>query len=203
MFPAASFSEIFTDNPINYLFGVSLLIGAIYAAFLMFFHGIGDVLGDLDMDLSADHDLGDMQLIHAEGAHQATGISTLAIAGFVTAFGTFGLLSTLGLGLSAVLSVFVALVAGLVIGIAGQVFFLYILSPTISSEVRQARLIGMVAEIVTPIPAHGVGQIAFVAEGSRMTYTARAEAADQGMARGTAVRIERIVGGTAYVSPVE
>jgi len=60
----------------------------------------------------------------------------------------------------------------------------------------------MVAEITTPIPANGVGQIAFVAKGSRVTYSARATETDLSMSRGTAVRIERIVGGMAYVSEI-
>jgi hypothetical protein len=61
----------------------------------------------------------------------------------------------------------------------------------------------MVAEIITPIPAKGVGQIAFVAKGSRITYSARATDEQSPVERGTPVRIERIVGGMAYVSPVE
>jgi len=89
------------------------------------------------------------------------------------------------------------------VGIVAQGFFLYILSPTISSEVRQARLIGQVAEITTPIPVNGVGQIAFVAEGSRVTYSARATDEQSAFERGTPVRIERIVGGMAYVSAID
>ena len=64
-------------------------------------------------------------------------------------------------------------------------------------------LIGIVAEITTPIPENGIGQIAFVAKGSRITYSARATDEQSPVERGTPVRIERIVGGMAYVSPIE
>jgi predicted lipid-binding transport protein (Tim44 family) len=102
-----------------------------------------------------------------------------------------------------VTSLLAALFGGFLMGIAAQVFFMYILSPTISSEVLQAQLIGQVAEITTPIPANGVGQIAFVAQGSRVTYSARATSEGESVIRGTPVRIERIVGGMAYVSRLD
>jgi len=126
----------------------------------------------------------------------------LAIASFISSFGAFGLIAVTLFDAGTVTSLIVALVGGILIGIAAQLFFLYILSPTISSEIQQTKLIGMVAEITTPIPANGVGQIAFVAKGSRVTYSARATETDLSMSRGTAVRIERIVGGMAYVSEI-
>lgn len=208
MFPilATTLSEFFADNPVHIIYAASLFIGVVYAGFLIFFHGIGDALGDLDfdLDLDADTDLADINtLIDAEGVSEATGVSMLAIASFVTAFGAFGLVSVSLFNTSTLASVFIAFAGGLVFGIAAQAFFLYILSPTISSEVRQAQLIGKVAEITTPIPPSGVGQIAFVAEGSRVTYSARAADEASAITRGTPVRIERIVGGVVYVSALD
>ena len=164
----------------------------------MFFHGIGDVLGDLDVDLDLDTNVD----LDADAAGEAAGVSVLAIASFISSFGAFGLIAVTLFDAGAVASLIAALLGGIVIGIAAQFFFLYILSPTVSSEVRQTRLIGTVAEIITPIPANGVGQIAFVAEGSRVTYSARATDSEKALPRGTAVRIERIVGGMAYVSEI-
>jgi len=140
--------------------------------------------------------------LDADAAGEATGVSVLAIASFISSFGAFGLIAVTLFDAGTVTSLIVALVGGILIGIAAQLFFLYILSPTISSEIQQTKLIGMVAEITTPIPANGVGQIAFVAKGSRVTYSARATETDLSMSRGTAVRIERIVGGMAYVSEI-
>jgi membrane protein implicated in regulation of membrane protease activity len=200
---ASILNDLFDNNLLNLIYAGSLFIGVIYAFFLMFFHGIGDALGDLDFNMDLDHpDLGDIDLIHVEGAHEATGVSMLAVASFVSSFGAFGLIAVTLFGAGTVASLIMALFGGLVLGIAAQVFFLYILSPTISSEIRQTKLIGIVAEITTPIPANGVGQIAFVAEGSRITYSARATDATEAVPRGTPVRIERIVGGMAYVSTI-
>lgn len=200
---ASALSDFFGENPLYIVYAAALLIGLIYAVFLIFFHGIGDALGDLDLDLHADLDTGDLDLISADGAAEATGVSMLAVASFVSSFGAFGLIAATLLGAGSVISFVIALAGGLLIGIAAQVFFLYILSPTISSEVHQTRLIGQVAEITTPIPPNGVGQIAFVAQGSRITYSARATDETRALERGTPVRIERIVGGMAYVTELD
>jgi hypothetical protein len=208
MFTASVMSDIFSGNPLNVIYGAALLIGAIYAVFLLFFHGIGDALGDLGhmdlhLDMTGGHvDLGHMDL-HADSAHEATGVSTLAIASFISSFGAFGLISVTLFDAGMIASLLAALFGGVVIGIAAQIFFLYILSPTISSEVRQTKLIGQAAEITTPIPINGVGQIAFVAQGSRVTYSARATDTAVPVERGTPVRIERIVGGIVYVSKID
>lgn len=210
MFPvlASTFGDFFADNPIHIVYGTALFIGVVYAGFLVFFHGIGDALGDLDfdmdLDVDVDVDLADIDtILDADGVSDAAGVSMLAIASFVTAFGAFGLISASMFDAGTIVSLIFALIGGLLLGIAAQAFFLYILSPTISSEVRQAQLIGRVAEIVIPIPISGVGQIAFVAEGSRMTFSARSMDEISAIVRGTPVRIERIVGGIAYVSELD
>lgn len=207
MVTASFINDIFGDNPLNVIYAAALFIGVLYSGFLLFFQGIGDVLGDLDFDMDVDVDIDvDMDAgfdLDTDAAHEAAGVSTLAIASFVSAFGAFGLISVTLFGAGTVASFIAAMFGGVVIGIAAQVFFLYILSPTISSEIRQAALVGHVAEITTPIPVNGVGQIAFVAQGSRVTYSARATGEAAVVERGTPVRIERIVGGTAYVSEIE
>ena len=197
MFTASAFSDFLGDNPINIIYAAALFIGVIYSGFLLFFQGIGDVLGDLDFSMDADTDL------DTSAAHEAAGVSTLAIASFISSFGAFGLLAVSLFDAGGIPSLIAALAGGILIGLAAQLFFLYILSPTISSEVRQAGLIGQVAEITTPIPANGVGQIAFVAQASRVTYSARAITEGEIVERGTPVRIERIVGGMAYVSKLD
>jgi hypothetical protein len=211
MYTASVISDIFSDNPLNVIYGAALLIGVVYAVFLLFFHGIGDALGDLGLDLHMDVGGGHVDLGHLghidfhgdTGAHEATGVSTLAIASFISSFGAFGLIAVTLFDAGAITSLLAALFGGVVIGIAAQIFFLYILSPTISSEIRQTKLIGQVAEIITPIPANGIGQVAFVAQGSRVTYSARATDTAAAVERGTPVRIERIVGGMVYVSKID
>ncbi len=203
---ASALSDFLAESPLHVVYAASLFIGVVYAGFLIFFQGIGDALGDFDFDLDidADVDMADIDtLVDAEGVSEATGVSMIAIASFVSSFGAFGLFAATILSAGTIVGLVIALAGGLLFGIAAQVFFLYILSPTISSEVRQAGLIGRAAEITTPIPPHGVGQIAFIAEGSRMTYTARAADEVSAISRGTPVRIERIVGGIAYVTEID
>lgn len=197
--PTASvLSDLFGDNILNVIYAAALLIGVIYALFLLFFQGIGSALGDLDVDFDVDTDVD----FDTDAAGEAAGVSMLAIASFISAFGAFGLIAVTLLGASGVASLIAALLGGLVMGLAAQAFFVYILSPTVSSEVHQTRLIGMAAEIITPIPSGGIGQIALVVEGSRMTYSARATTQGEAYARGTPVRIERIVGSVAYVTSI-
>jgi hypothetical protein len=59
----------------------------------------------------------------------------------------------------------------------------------------------MTAEVITPIPEGGVGEIAYVQAGSRYSAPAREE---QGrpVASGAVVRITRVVGSQFHVVPV-
>ena len=203
---ASVFGDVLNNNALNVIYAAALFIGVLYAFFLMFFHDIGDLLGDLGLDVHLDllglAHAGHFDL-HAAGAHEAANVSTLAIASFISSFGAFGLISVTLFNAGGVARLVSALSGGIVFGIAAQLFFLYILSPTVSSEVQQSRLIGQVAEITTPIPVNGVGQIAFVAQGGRVTYSARATDTTTMIERGTPVRIERLVGGLAYVSKID
>jgi membrane protein implicated in regulation of membrane protease activity len=193
------YHDLFGGSALNLVYAGALLVGAIYALFLLFFHGVAEGLLHVDLDL--DGSIGD-GLDHDAGS-DVVGISMLAIASFISSFGASGLIAVTLFDAGKPASMAAALFGGLIVGILAQMFFVYILSPTVSSEVRQASLIGIAAEITTPIPLHGVGQIAFIAEGSRMTYAARAVDTAQAIQRGTPVRVERIVGGVAYVSPID
>ncbi|HEX3053403.1 MAG TPA: NfeD family protein [Aggregatilineaceae bacterium] len=186
--------DIFDGSILNMLYAAALFIGLVYSIFLLFFQGIEDALGNLDLDFSLDHDI--------DNASDVTGISLLAIASFISAFGAFGLIAVTLFDAGSAASLISALLGGLGMGLVAQLSWVYLLSPTVSSEVRQAKLVGTVAEIITPIPMNGLGQIAFIAEGSRITYSARSSEHDQSISRGTPVRIERIVGGVAYVSAI-
>ena len=216
---ASTVSEFFSANPLHVVYGVALAIGVVYAVFLLFFHGLSDALGDLGLDghgvdVHMGHvDVGHMGHVghvgHAghvgdhNSADEATEVSMLAIASFVTSFGAFGLVAVTFFDAGTVASLAAALLGGVIFGVAGQLFFLYILSPTVNSTVHQVELIGQVGEVTVPIPVGGVGQIALVAAGSRMTYPARAAEDGHAIARGTPVRIDRLVGGVAYVSELE
>ena len=59
----------------------------------------------------------------------------------------------------------------------------------------------MTATVITPIPANGVGEIAYVQAGSRYSAPARDERGSP-VANGQTVKIVRIVGSQFYVVPI-
>lgn len=210
------FDTIFGGSVLNCLYGAALLIGFLYALFLLFFQGIGhafDVsdielmghhidLGGLfdfghDFDLSADADL-DVDIGH-DGA-EVSGLSMLAISGFVTAFGAFGLASVYLLNAGAVISLLAAVTGGVLVGGAAQIFFINVLRPTASTNIELSTLKGKRADVTVPIMGGGQGQVATIISGQRVTLSARVS--DKGdIARGTIVTIDSIRDGVAYVSP--
>ncbi|HTH47863.1 MAG TPA: NfeD family protein [Candidatus Limnocylindria bacterium] len=152
---------------------------------------------------------GDVADTHAEGgfaSHEMPGFSPLSpttLATFVTAFGGLGMVfhsipATRNPFLSAPLAVLGAL------AVATLVFWLFrtIFRRTqASSESRVATLIGSTAVLNSSLPENGVGEITYVQAGSRYTAPARAEGG-AAIARGSTVRITRIVGTEFFVTPV-
>lgn len=146
---------------------------------------------------------------HAEAGFENTGMpgvspfSPLLIACFVTAFGGFGLvLRQIPLTRNPLLSAPLATLGAF--GIAAGLYWLLatIFSKTqSSSESRVGSLVGMTATIITPIPANGVGEIAYVQAGSRYTAPAREEKGVP-VANGQAVKITRVVGTQFYVAAI-
>ncbi|MGA3267957.1 MAG: NfeD family protein [Verrucomicrobiota bacterium] len=146
---------------------------------------------------------------HAEAGSDtsdAPGISIFSptiLASFITAFGAFGVVfcqfpATDPVFISAPLSI----LGGLIVAGALMVFFRYVFSHTqSSSESHVARLIGAEANVITPIPANGMGEIAYVVGGTRYTAPARGE---RGIAvdNGRTVKIVRVVGTQFYVTSI-
>lgn len=147
---------------------------------------------------------------HAEAGVDGSdmpGVSALSptvIASFITAFGGMGIIfSQFEATRSPLLSAPLAAVGGFLI--AGGVLWLLrqlFVKTQSSSEAKIADLAGVIATIITPIPANGVGEIAYVQAGTRYTAPARLES-DAPIANGKLVRITRVVGSQFYVKPTE
>jgi membrane protein implicated in regulation of membrane protease activity len=179
------------------IFGVGLVFTLVSAVLGHFFGG--------DHDVHSDIGTGG----HAEAGFEQTGMPGMApfspttIASFVTAMGGLGMIfssvpATEKVWISAPLSI----LGGLLI--AAGVFFLFetfFRKLQSSSESRVAALLGQTATIITPIPANGVGEIAYVQAGTRYTAPARDEHG-AAVANGQAVKIVRIVGTQFYVQPL-
>ena len=137
-------------------------------------------------------------------ASDAPGISIFSptiIASFITAFGGFGLIfSQFGVTSRTELSAPLSLLGGGVVAGGVLMFLRSVLRHTqSSSESHVAKLIGAEANVITPIPENGVGEIAYVVGETRYSAPARAEN-NVAVATGKTVKITRIVGTQFYVT---
>jgi len=143
---------------------------------------------------------------HAEGGYDHSGVpgisffSPTVLACFVTAFGACGLaLSRIEATRSPWISAPISSVAG--VGMASIAFFIFnwmFKQAQGSSESKVASLVGQAASVISPIPANGVGEIAYVQGGSRYTAPARTESGTP-VPAGKPVRITRVIGTQYYV----
>jgi membrane protein implicated in regulation of membrane protease activity len=147
---------------------------------------------------------------HAEAGYDHSGVpgisffSPTVLACFVTAFGACGLILSHIEGTSSMwISAPISAVAGVAMAILAFAVFNWMFQKTqSSSESRVGSLVGQTASIITPIPAEGVGEIAYVQGGTRYTAPARAEGSGA-VGAGKAVRITRVVGTQYYVQVLE
>lgn len=180
-------------------FGVGLLFTLFSAVFSHVFDG-HDAGGHTDVGSGGHADAG------FDGGDGMPGMSIFSptiIASFVTAVGGLGMIfSSIQATKIVWLSAPLALLGGVII--AAGVFWMFqalFKKTQSSSESRVATLFGQTATIITPIPANGVGEIAYVQAGTRYTAPARDERGEA-IANGQAVRIVRIVGSQFYVQTI-
>ena len=187
---------------LNCFYFFLLMLGVFYALFVMVSGGLHALhIPDLHLDLSGAHlppahvDIGgtpdhDVHLLS---------LSPISIASFVTSFGGIGLIATEAFGVGGGPSLIWAVIGSLIVGVASHflVFYLFI-APQASSEVKTRDILGLTAEVITPIPGKSVGEIAYVAMGERHTATARS-ADGQAIPRGASVTIESVVGTVTLV----
>jgi class 3 adenylate cyclase len=135
----------------------------------------------------------------AEGGVQLSPISPVTITMFVTAFGGVGLIGTHAFALPILLSFPMALASGLFLaGVAFYTFSKLFQATESSSEAHVTALVGLGAEVITPIPPEGLGEIAYVARGTRFTAPAHSEDGKPHPTHSMVV-IERIMGHIFYV----
>ncbi|MBN2492496.1 MAG: hypothetical protein JXQ29_16730 [Planctomycetes bacterium] len=194
------------------------LVGLLFTVLSFLLSGVfesGDV-GDHSFEAGAHGDVG---VGHVDAAHPEVSASPDAHAGdvaalspvspttismFITAFGAVGYLALVYFEMNDwYLHLPLATAAGF--GMAALIFWvLYkVFQVTVSSsEVTVASLPGTPGEVIVAIPAHGLGEIAYTARGSR--YNAPARSLDgQPLAQFSTVVIRKVVGGTCVVSPEE
>jgi hypothetical protein len=126
--------------------------------------------------------------------------SPLALAMLFGSLGAWGLITRHGLGASNAASLAVSI--PLAIGTAYAVSYAgwrLMRGSQGTSAIRLEALVGAPAEVLTPIPAGGIGEIAATVGGQRHTGPAR-EAQGREVPRGAAVTVVRVVGATFVVA---
>ncbi len=184
--------EFLASGTLNIVYAVAVFTSFIFAVVILLGAEFGDAL---DLDLEAD--------IDADSGVDFISVSPFALAMFGASFGLTGLITRLWLDMEAIPSVLWSAAAGLVIGAAAQAFFIYVLSPSKSSHYSLQRdALDRQVEVITTIPANGLGEIAYDNVSGRVKLGARSNTGKQ-IKRGVLVRIERITGRVAVVTPVD
>ncbi len=125
--------------------------------------------------------------------------SPLAVATVIGCIGAFGLIAKFGWRASDTGSLLFALPAAVMAGYAVTYIGWRLMIGSIgSSEIRLSDLAGARAEVITPIPPGGVGEVAAMVRSQRYNGPAR-EVQGREVARGTIVIVEGLVGTTLVV----
>jgi membrane protein implicated in regulation of membrane protease activity len=177
-----------------------------------------DVEGDFDIDggmeaesLEHEHDAqhhGVLNKDYGESLAHAGGhspdlanfnpFSIVSIASFLAAFGGGGLLAgNNGAGLA------ISLLAAMLAGTVMAVFFWLVVGKWLfsmqgTSQARQADMIGLEAEVITPLSHDKTGEIAYIMRGTRFTAPARLDSEGE-VGRNEKVRIRIKRDNTVYV----
>ena len=178
---------------------LSFGVGLLWAIVIVVSGGLGGDVDVPDADMP-DFDVGDVDAFDV-GSVEVSPISPITISAFITAFGAVGIISRQLFEVPGPMSLLWSTLGGLLL--SGAMFLFYsrfLIGSQGSSEVRVSQLVGLTAEVVAPIPEDGIGEIAVIAQGSRVTYPARSS---QGNAikRGSLVVIDQMLGTQALVSP--
>lgn len=163
---------------INCFYFFLLMLGVFYAIFVMVAGGLHAIhIPTFDIDLSGLHLPGTGHVdIGAPAGHEVSllSLSPISIAAFITSFGGIGLIATQALRVDSTASLLWAIGGALVVAAVSHLLFFYVfIAPQASSALKWSDIIGVTAEVTVPIPANGVGEIAYVAMGERHTATAR------------------------------
>jgi hypothetical protein len=179
--------------------------------------GSFDHAGGLDHTVGVDHAGGFEHTAGADAGHSAdlgnnsgaqhgydsadtpSPFNPLVIASAISTFGAVGIISMKGFGISGLMSTVISLGFAGAIGAAlffGIVKFMY--GSQSNSIYSLDELAGAEAEVITPVPEKGLGEIAYVANGIRYTQSARSMEGSP-IKRGATVIIREIAGNVAVV----
>ncbi len=186
------------------------VVGCGYVLVSAFLGHADDAGGDGGHDASGDASGGDYGVdgtghgtIHATSSGGADFhfpfFSPLALATLGAAVGAWGLIAQFGFGLEGDRSLLLAVPAALLTAYAVTwASWRMVRGSRGTSAISLAALPGSPAEVTTPIPPGGVGEVAALVDGQRFSAPAR-EAEGGALARGASVTVVRMVGNTLLV----
>lgn len=158
---------------------------------------------DIDTGIDAGISAGDVEIgdLHGDADHlgSPSPFSPVVIASAIATFGAIGIIGKLGFKMDDLLSAVIALSFAGAIGAGiffGIVKFMYGSQSNSTFSINDIE--GMEAEVITPIPEKGMGEIAYVISGVRHSMPARS-AHSKKIERGDIVRIKEIHGNVALV----
>lgn len=127
--------------------------------------------------------------------------SPLAIATLFTSIGAYGLIAKHGFQVDNIPSLIIALPAAFATAY-GITYTAYriVNSSRASSTLSTQQFVGAGGEVVTPIPANGIGEVAAIVDGQRFTASARSVDGSP-LGRGQIVIVIRLQGSTLVVKP--
>jgi membrane protein implicated in regulation of membrane protease activity len=183
---------------INCFYFFLLLLGVFYAIMVMVAGGLHAIhLPSLHADLSGLHLPGAAHVdVSGAAGHDISllSLSPISIAAFVTSFGGIGIIATQGFGADSGTSLVWAVGGSILVALVSHFIFFYaFIAPQASSALKTSDIIGQNAEVTVPIPANGVGEVAYVAMGERHSATARS-ADTKEIPRGALVSIDALAG---------
>ncbi|MEM7336659.1 MAG: NfeD family protein [Chloroflexota bacterium] len=182
------FNEFLSSGTLNIVYASILLVSFLFTLLSLMGAEVGEAL-DFDFDFDGDFDF--------------ISVSPFAMSIFGAFFGLVGLITRLWLGMAPIPSLLWSTGIGLGGGVLAQIFFIYVLSKTVTQTYSlQDDAIGREAEVTVTIPKAGLGSIAYNNNTGRITLAARCEVGTK-INTGTTVRIEQINGRTAIVRAVE
>lgn len=175
---------------------VCFFVGFGFAAISALMSGVFS--GGAEAHVGAGHDL---HATAGDSVHFPL-LSPVVLSMFVSTFGGSGyiFMKTLGLHPAAHVPLAALTAVGIALAVAWLLWKIFQLTQG-SSEAVVADLVGVEAEVITAIPAEGLGEIAFTAKQAR--YNAPARTVDgKSLGPHTPVKIVKILGGTYLVEKV-
>lgn len=160
-------------------------------------HGGGDAHMDYGVD-AGGHASASADAAHAAEFHFPF-FSPLALATLFACIGGYGLIALYGFHTKDATSILAAIPAAVVTAyLVTYAGWRIVGSSRGSSQIRLQDLVGVSAEVITPIPAGGLGEVAALVGGQRYTGAAR-EAHGREVPRGAQVKVLKMVGTTLLV----